>query len=973
MASSLRKSLPDDFSIGRYALAGALLWTLVVGGLLAWNLYQNQAKRIEIATSEAMATIKKDLAFRRWAASHGGIYVVPDENTPPNPYLEVPDRDVTTLNGKPLTLMNPAYMMRQMQQQFSELYGAKSRITSLNPLNPINAPDAWEREALQSFEQGATEKVELTQIDGKKYIRALRALRVEKECLKCHRKQGYRIGDVRGGLEASVPVVEDHRAIAVLSASHGGIWLIGLGMIGFVYRRGQRNLRERASSEQVITARNQELQTLYRVSEICLRADSADAAFQEVVDEVRQAAGFPMVAIELYDEARQKMIFKATAGLTLERDFEVDATQTLSGVVARSGQVLVETNARDRPETVNQSLRALNAKSFVCVPMLIGDKVVGVLSLASPEAMPVEERQVQWLASLANSVVSMLERRRSEQHLRLITQVFENSDEGIVVADKDVRIVFVNHAFTDITGYAAEEVLGQNPRVLSSGRHGKEFFAEMWNILHTSGHWQGEIWNRRKNGKVYPEWLTITTAHNDADEVSHYIANFSDISERKAADERILYLANYDALTGLPNRTLLRDRMEHEITVAHRRHKQAGVLCLDLDNFKTINDSLGHSTGDLLLQAVAERLKECVREGDTLARLGGDDFVVVLSDFHQAGDTVQVAQKILDALSRPYNIVGHELIVTSSIGISIYPDDGKDAESLLKNADAAMYHAKQSGRNNYKFFTHDMNARVLQRLSLEGSLRRALEREEFVLHYQPQVEIGSGRIVGLEALIRWQHPDMGMVSPAQFIPVAEESGLIVPIGEWVLNEACRQNRAWQDEGLPAVPVAVNISARQLWQKGLARVIEQALRDSGLPARYLELEMTESAIMHDMEQLIEMLREFSAMGLQLSIDDFGTGYSSLNYVKRFPLDKLKIDQSFVRDLTTDPDDAAITSAIISMARSLNLKVIAEGVETVEQLRFLAAHQCDEIQGYYFSRPLPAPEAARLLREGKRLER
>ena len=440
-----------------------------------------------------------------------------------------------------------------------------------------------------------------------------------------------------------------------------------------------------------------------------------------------------------------------------------------------------------------------------------------------------------------------------------------------------------------------------------------------------------------------------------------------DITERKKAEERLDYMAHFDALTGLPNRILLKDRLEQAIAVSRRSGRKAGVLFLDLDNFKNINDSFSHRFGDFLLHAVSERLKDVLRESDTIARIGGDEFIVLLSGIEGSNDAARVARKITESMREPFAVEDRVLNITASIGISLYPDDGDGSDTLIKNADTAMYRAKEVGRNNYQFFTQEMNDRVFERLSMENNLRRAIEREEFVLHYQPQVDIKTGKIIGTEALIRWQHPDMGLVPPGRFIHIAEDSGLIVPIGEWVLRTACRQNREWQIAGLQAIPVAVNLSAIQFRQPDFLEAVKRAVMDTEIDPRYVELELTERAVMQDVEAAVATMQEMKGMGFLLTIDDFGTGYSSLNYLKRFPIDKLKIDQSFVRDITTDPDDASITLAIISMAHSLGLRVIAEGVETAEQLAFLREHGCDEIQGYYFSKPVPADEFAGLLQK------
>ena len=568
---------------------------------------------------------------------------------------------------------------------------------------------------------------------------------------------------------------------------------------------------------------------------------------------------------------------------------------------------------------------------------------------------------------MVGTVHDITERKRTEEQLRLAAGVFESSGEAIVITDAQRRIVTVNSAFSSITGYSADEVAGRTPYSLCAGVRSPERDQEIWDQVERSGYWQGEVWDRRRNGETFPKWLTVSAVRDRDAQVVNYIGIFSDISERKEHEERVRHLAHHDFLTDLPNRMLLNDRLAQSIARAQRAGKQLAIMFLDLDRFKNVNDSLGHSVGDELLREVGRRLKACVRASDTVSRLGGDEFVVLIPEVSDLADVAVAAQKILDTVGRPYSIGGHELVSTPSVGVSVYPSDGQDVETLLRNADAAMYHAKELGRNNYQFFTQDMNARATERLSLERSLRRALERAELRLYYQPQFEVASGRIVGLEALIRWEHPELGLVSPARFMPFAEETGLILPIGEWVLQEACRTNRAWQASGLPAVRVAVNISALQFRQANFLETVQRALADSGLDPRYLELEVTESVIMHDAERVTQSLSQLKAMGLELAIDDFGTGYSSLSYLKRFPIDRLKIDRSFVHDITEDRDDAAITSAIIALTRTLGIKSIAEGVETREQLEFLRAHGCDEVQGYLLSMPLPPEECAARLAE------
>ncbi len=674
--------------------------------------------------------------------------------------------------------------------------------------------------------------------------------------------------------------------------------------------------------------------------------------------------------------------------------------------------------------------------------------------------------------------------------LTLQAEALKAASNSIMITDLSGRIAWTNPAFSNSSGYSSEEALGKNPRLLNSEKQNKAFYKEMWATISSGKTWRGEIVNRRKDGDLYTEDMTITPVASLRGGITHFVAikqditerkhaeealslaeekyrtifedavvgifqvtpegrpvsinralaqmhgyddseqflaevsnvalqlfvdprrmfslkhevdkngvvrraevelyrrdrakkwvvmtmraardadgnigfyegTIEDITDRKVAEERVQFLAYYDALTGLPNRILLQDRIAGALASAARRKDKVAVLFLDLDRFKIINDSLGHSAGDEVLQEVATRLREWLRKQDTVARVGGDEFVVVLTGVEHASDVAVAAQRVVDAMTAGFSVRGHSLSITCSVGISMYPEHGKDGETLIKNADAAMYSAKQNGPNSFQFFTEDLSAEMVERLTLENGLRLALERGEFFLVYQPQMDILTEEIVGVEALLRWQHPKLGLIPPDRFIPIAENCGLIMPIGEWVLRTVCSQARKWQDEGLPEVRVAVNVSAVQFRQDGFRDFIRRVLCETGLAPQYLELELTESLLLSNADVMFSVLQELNEMGLKLAIDDFGTGYSSLSYLKRFPVSKLKIDRSFIRDIATNPGDAAITTAIISMAKSLGLKVIAEGVEDEEQMSFLREHQCDEIQGYYFSRPLTADKFA-----------
>ncbi|WP_051340994.1 bifunctional diguanylate cyclase/phosphodiesterase [Azospirillum halopraeferens] len=581
------------------------------------------------------------------------------------------------------------------------------------------------------------------------------------------------------------------------------------------------------------------------------------------------------------------------------------------------------------------------------------------------------------LCAIARDVT---ERRRAEWEMRLGAKVFDHAAEGMMVTDADNRLVAVNDAFERITGYSRAEAIGRNPGMLASGRHGPEFYTAMWRSLQDEGGWSGEVWNRRKSGEVYPEWLSIRVVRDADGVVGNYIAAFTDVSESRAQEERIRRLAQYDVLTDLPNRVLLRDRLDRALAAAVRTGRKVGVLFVDLDRFKTINDSLGHAVGDALLRDVAHRLSEAVRGADTVSRQGGDEFVILLSDLEMPEAAGTVARKLLALLSEPYRIEGHELRVTPSIGIAVFPDDGTTGDALLKSADMAMYAAKESGRATYQFFTMELNRRASERLWLESNLRRAIENGDMELHYQPQVRIEGRRMVGCEALVRWRQPDGRLIPPSHFIPIAEDTGLILPLGDWVLDEACR--RAADLRNAPGGHIAagemfrmaVNLSAVQLRRPGLPQRLADMLSRHGLAAAALELEVTESMLMDDSETIADTMARLREMGVALAIDDFGTGYSSLSYLKRFHADKLKIDRSFVSGLARDPDGTAIAGAIISMARALRMETLAEGVETDEQLEHLAAMGCEQIQGFLIGHPMPFEEFVEFLAQhrGERLE-
>lgn len=801
-----RGSDPAERASRRLFLGLAAGWTLAVSASLTVNLQRDRARVLDLAYSEARANVNKDLSFRRWATTHGGVYVPITETQQSIPFLaHVPGRDVTTMDGRQLTLLNPASMLRQIMERHAADYGIRGRITGLKWLNPDNAPDDWERLQLERFTRGEVKEVwEVAKLDGAPYLRHLRAMFMEKGCEKCHAVLGYKQGDMRGATGVNIPLSSyyalSERSRLDLGVSHGLMWLLGLGGLGAAYRM------------------------------------------------VRQ---------------------------------------------------------RDR-ESVRRD----------------------------------EERE------------------KNAETIRIYANMFERSGEAMLITDRDNRIVSVNPALVALTGYSKEELIGKDPHMLSSGMTAKETYDALWQSLATKGYWQGEMIDRRKDGSVYTKWASVSVIVDERCRVAYHVASYNDITARKEAEKRIEHLAHHDVLTGLYNRYSLTSRLQQVVVNARREGEQLAVMFIDLDRFKIINDTLGHGAGDALLIQVASRLKAAVRESDIVGRLGGDEFVVVVTGLADANVAASLSSKIRQAIGEPYEVEGRPLHTTPSVGVAVFPNDGEDAETLMRNADTAMYHAKEQGRNAVQFFTEAMNASAQERLELESDLRRAIDGGELVLHYQPQVRADSGRLCGVEALVRWQHPKRGLLPPGKFIPLAEETGLIGGLGTWVLDEATRQQAAWRAEGFTGFKMAVNLSAVQLRSSELVAQVRDAIARHALLAGDLELEVTESVAMADPERAISLLRELRELGAELAIDDFGTGYSSLAYLKRLPIHTLKLDRAFVRDIESDPNDAAISSATLALAHSLGLQVVAEGVETDAQRLFLCERGCEVLQGYLFDPPLNA---------------
>ncbi|MFZ2302132.1 MAG: EAL domain-containing protein, partial [Gallionella sp.] len=804
----MKAATPDRYSsniLRKYAFV-LVGWSVLVAMSLAWNIQQERGETIHMAIATARANINKDFSFRKWVASHGGVYVVPSERTPPNPYLNVPDRDVVTTTGKALTLMNPAYALREMQNYFGDYYGIRSHITSLKPLNPRNAADAWEAGALKRFEQNSEEIMEVQQIDSQPYLRMMAPFVVEPDCLKCHANQGYKIGDIRGGIGTDVSLTaylaDERKRNTTTIGSHGLIWLIGLLGSVFFYRRECYLDNERSKVEAILR------------------------------------------------------------------------------------------------ESENQ------------------------------------------FRTIANSTPIM-----------------------IWMSGTDKLCNFFNKGWLEFTGRSLEQEAGNG---WAEGVHPddlKNCFDTYVNAFDARQEFRMEYRLRRYDGEY--RWLVDCGAprFDSTGRFIGYIGNCIDITDRKQAEEEIKSLAFYDPLTHLPNRRLLMDRLKQALASSARSGRKGALLFIDLDKFKTLNDTLGHDIGDLLLQQVAQRLESCVREGDTVARLGGDEFVVMLEDLSEnnieaAAQAEVVGEKIIVTLNQPYQLAAHEHHSTPSIGVSLFSGSVLGQEELLQQADIAMYQAKKAGRNVLRFFDPAMQATITARAIQEADLRRAVaEQEKFTLYYQAQID-SSGRLIGAEALVRWQHPEHGMMLPGEFIPLAEETGLILPLGHWVLTAACKQLVAWAAQPETAhLTLAVNVSAKQIHLPTFVEEVLTLVDHFGVDPTKLKLEITESMLLDNVDATIANMAILKARGISFSMDDFGTGYSSLQYLKRLPLDQLKIDRSFVHDIATDNNDKAIVDTIIAMAKNLNLNIIAEGVETVAQQQLLKDKGCTAFQGYLLGRPIP----------------
>lgn len=747
-----------------------------------------------------------------------------------------------------------------------------------------------------------------------------------------------------------------------------------------------RDITQSKRDEEALQRLNRELLAISNCNQILIRAVDEKDLLIDICRIICEEAGYSLAWVGYPEHDTDKTIRPVAWAGTKDKSLletqiswaDTEYGQGASGRAVRKGEIFCIDDFTKDPAALPWRDIALKHGFQSCIALPLADEnkhVFGVLNIYSAEtnAFPVEERRLlsELADDLAFGIVTLrrrIEHDRAAEQIRIAATAFE-AQEGIIITDAQKRILRVNAAFTEITGYSSEEAVGATPSILKSDRHDDDFYQKMWDSISQNGVWQDEIWNRRKNGEIYPEWLNITAVMKDCGEVTHYVGTMTDITERKAAAAEIEHLAYHDSLTQLPNRRLLLNRLEQALLAAARSHNRGALLYIDLDNFKVLNDTRGHDAGDELLIEVAERLLTCVRKEDTLARFGGDEFMIMLKDLGQdpqeaAGKIRRVGEKVLMELGQPYKITGQIHHITPSIGITLFVGTQSSVQELLKQADIAMYQAKNDGRNTLRYFDPQIQASLAERAALEIALRRGIEEQQFFLHYQAQVDNEHG-IVGAEVLIRWNHPERGLVSPDQFIPLAEENGLILPIGQWVLETACKQLNSWsKDPRASGLKLAVNVSQYQFQQVDFVDQVKQILEQTQAPPSHLKIELTESLLINDIEDSIKKMHALKAFGVEFSLDDFGTGYSSLSYLTRLPLEQLKIDRSFVNHLPDNHNDAVVAQTIITMARSLKLSVIAEGVETEAQRQFLQQHGCTAYQGYFFSKPVALPEFEKL---------
>ncbi len=910
-----------------------LLWSCFIL-LLGWEQHRKQNYFIsEIIKAEAKGSYNKDLVYRRWVAKHGGVYVPVSEYTPPNPYLNIPNRDVTTTTGQQLTLVNPAYMTRQVYQLAATQYGSQGHITSLNPIRPENAPDEWESSCLETFKKGETEVSSEELINDKSYMRYMRYMLTEKGCVKCHAHQGYKVGDVRGGISISIPLEQYRQAQTALFKTTVKQLLVlwALGLLFFLYFR-RVVLRQITSTEAAQ-----------------LKAELSERKYRLIFDEMN--IGFSLIDLKTCKRTECNKYLAELIGSN-----PAQATQQAQKLFSISPSQ----NSADLPyfEYLRQS-----AGEIVGAQLTTS---TGEIKEVEIQAQPITMDEHSFLLCM---VMDVTERKMLEQQSFRLLCAIDQCPIAVLLTNINGTAIYANSYFIDKKGFSLADCRDPDNPLQQMVQTWIENIAADSNLSTENSTWVEEHQALCKDGSTYWERTTFSSVLDGDGQVSYYLVIGEDISAEKDNALQFEYHATHDLLTGLGNRLHLQDRVDQALLQVQQSSKAVYLLLLDIDRFKVVNDSLGHGTGDLLLQIIAQRLKETVGIGDIVVRLGGDEFAVLVTAPADPTYIKSLPAKIRTTISEPMLIHGYNIIVTASIGICSYPEHGTNCEELIRYADIAMYHAKKSGQL-ICFYEDMMGGEAVETMQVETELREVLNSNELEVYYQPKVDTKSKQIYGFEALLRWKHPDKGMISPEVFIPIAEQTGLIIDIGRWVLKNVCQQISAWQKAGLHVDPVAVNLSAKQFQNLSLLADIQSILAASGVTAQQLEFEITESTIMQDPDMTIEIINEMKSLGLKVALDDFGTGYSSFNYLRKFPLDYLKIDRSFIDNLTQDKSADSVADSIVSIAHKLGMQAIAEGVETVEQLDFLHKIDCDFIQGYYFYRPLPAAEIGSLLRPARK---
>lgn len=959
------------------------LWSLAIVLSFFWNTQQVRSLIMDQARSELRANFFKDLTFRQWATKHGGVYVPVTEETQPDPYIDfIPERDVVTPSGRTLTLINPALMVRQFNEMARETYGAHAHISSLRPLNPINKPDPWEQQALQLLEQGTSEVNAIDSIDGKRYLRLIRPMVMGPKCLTCHFNQNYKAGDVAGGVSVSVPLTEleasTHNRVLQLGAGHGILWCLGLAGIYL----GSRKLNQGVDDNKraYLALRENEERTS------AILSTSLDGII--TIDANDRITNWNRQAESIFGwQASEVMGKKLSDHIIPEQQREMHLAGIRKYIENGHDQILnklVEVNA------INKQGHEFPIELTIA-PIMTNGRHAFSAFVRDISARKKTEQQISHDYHSQRVIASVLEismrsipfRERLEQSLEQILSTPWLSLQGtgaIFVVDNEPGhlILAAQRGISETIQQRCNRVKFGDCLCGTAAQTQELVFSSCLDHHHTfshpgmkeHGHYCIPIISEDTLVGVLNLYLDHNHKKNTEElQFLNAIANtLGNMIHRQKSDEKLQHYAYYDELTELPNRTLFIDRMEHCIKHADRhREYMYAVLFLDLDRFKNINDSLGHTIGDQVLDCVAERILTCVRPEDTVARLGGDEFGILLDDITDIADAYRVANRIHSELQKPLQLERHEVFTSTSIGIAPGTMPYRHPNELLRDADTAMYRAKHQGNGHTAVFDEAMHSSAVKLLTLETELRRAVERQEFEIHYQPIVSALTGRIVGFESLVRWNHPARGLVPPVDFIPIAEETGLINEIGLWVLQESCRQNQLWNRHhpGHESLYVSVNLSAVQFMQKDLVAQIDQCIHSNSYNTQNLRLEITESVLMENPETTNQILHDLKSRGIRLYIDDFGTGYSSLSYLHSFPFDSLKIDRSFVSKLGSGEEHEGMVKTIIDIARNFNMELIAEGVESREEIAQLKKMGCENLQGYYFSRPLVASEAEELL--------